>query len=90
MATAVDRPDPGPLLTIAQASKLLSVHPQTLYVQIAAGRVPGVLRLGRVIRIHREKLLSGLAEKSETGPHVREGHQVDRQDRHKPGRRGRR
>lgn len=89
MAAAVNRLDPGPLLTIAQASELLAVHPQTLYIWIAAGRLKGVLRLGRVIRIQRERLLEGLEEADGAGPAIRSGLPVPDKHRRDPRRRGR-
>lgn len=90
MPAAADRPDPGPLLTIAQASKLLAVHPQTLYAWIAAGRLKGVVRLGRVIRIHRERLLEGLEKTGEGAPPVHPAPLAPGQQRRNPRRRGRR
>lgn len=88
MPAAVDRPDPGRLLTVDEVAGLLRLHAQTVYQMIARGSLPGVVRIGRVIRIHREKLLAGLSEKGEGASLVHPGRQADRLHRQKLGRRG--
>ncbi len=45
------------VLTVDEAARLLRVNRKTLYEAIRAGEVPGVVRLGRSIRIGREALL---------------------------------
>lgn len=44
------------VLTVDEAAAILRVHPKTLYEAIRLGSVPGVLRLGRAIRISRVAL----------------------------------
>lgn len=46
-----------PVLTIDEAARLLRVNRKTLYDAVRAGEVPGVVRLGRSIRIGRDALL---------------------------------
>jgi excisionase family DNA binding protein len=49
--------DPN-ILTVAEAAHLLRVNRKTLYESIQLGNVPGVVHLGRVIRLHRTALVS--------------------------------
>jgi excisionase family DNA binding protein len=46
-----------PFLTVDEAARLLRVNRKTLYDAVRAGEVPGVVRLGRSIRIGRDALL---------------------------------
>jgi excisionase family DNA binding protein len=46
-----------PVLTVDEAARLLRVNRKTLYEAVRAGEVPGVVRVGRSIRIGREALL---------------------------------
>ncbi len=50
--------DGDAVLTIDEAARLLRVNRKTLYDAVKLGRVPGVIRLGRAIRIGRSALLS--------------------------------
>jgi excisionase family DNA binding protein len=57
-----DEPDAGapalpPVLTVDEAAQLLRVNRKTLYDAVRAGEVPGVVRVGRSIRIGRDALL---------------------------------
>lgn len=54
---AADRPTLPPVLTVDEAARLLRVNRKTLYEAVRAGEVPGVVRVGRSIRIGREALL---------------------------------
>ena len=56
------RRDAGELsvLTVDEAARLLRVNRKTLYDAVREGRVPGVIRLGRSIRIGRTALLGWL------------------------------
>lgn len=45
-------------LTVEEAAELLRVNRKTLYEAIRLGQVPGVARLGRILRIHRDTLLT--------------------------------
>ncbi|WP_408888698.1 helix-turn-helix domain-containing protein [Myxococcus faecalis] len=48
----------GPdFLTVEEAAALLRVNRKTLYEAIRLGQVPGIVRLGRVLRIHRTTLV---------------------------------
>ena len=49
-----------PVLTVEQAAKLLMVTEQTIYAAISRRELPGVRRIGRTIRIHRDSLLDWL------------------------------
>jgi excisionase family DNA binding protein len=48
------------VLTIDEAARLLRVNRKTLYDAVKLGRVPGVVRLGRSIRLGRAALLEWL------------------------------
>jgi len=54
---AADRNTLPPVLTVDEAAGLLRVNRKTLYDAVRAGEVPGVVRVGRSIRIGREALL---------------------------------
>ena len=43
-------------LTVAEAAALLRCNRNTLYEAIRLGQVPGVLRIGRLLRIRRADL----------------------------------
>ena len=47
-------------LTVDEAARLLRVNRKTLYDAVRDGRVPGVVRMGRTIRIGRDALLDWL------------------------------
>lgn len=49
-----------PALTVDEAARLLRVNRKTLYDAVRDGRVPGVVRMGRTIRIGRDALLDWL------------------------------
>ena len=61
-ARDAERDDAGepPVLTVDEAARLLRVNRKTLYDAVRDGRVPGVIRLGRSIRIGRTALLGWL------------------------------
>ena len=44
-------------LTVEEAAALLRVNRKTLYESIRLGQVPGIVRLGRVLRIRRSALV---------------------------------
>jgi excisionase family DNA binding protein len=48
------------VLTVDEAAALLRVNRKTLYQAIAEGKVPGVIKIGRVIRISRSALASSM------------------------------
>ena len=43
-------------LSVTEAARTLGVHPQTVYSLIWGGRLPGVIRVGRAIRIPESAL----------------------------------
>jgi excisionase family DNA binding protein len=43
---------------VEEAAALLRVNRKTFYEAVRLGKVPGVIRVGRVIRISREALLT--------------------------------
>jgi excisionase family DNA binding protein len=47
-------------LTVDEAARLLRVNRKTLYDAVRDGRIPGVIRMGRSIRIGRDALLGWL------------------------------
>ena len=53
---------PPELLTVDELAEFLRVERKTLYDAIARGELPGVRRIGRVIRISRSTVLAWLAE----------------------------
>lgn len=60
-----DDPRPGSalpvVLTVDEAAEILRVDRKTVYESIRRGELPGVVRLGRSIRIGRGALLQFLA-----------------------------
>jgi excisionase family DNA binding protein len=46
-----------PVLTVDEAAILLRVNRKTLYESIRLGQVPGVMRVGKALRIRRAALL---------------------------------
>lgn len=54
------------LLTVGEVAKALRIHPKTLYEAIRLQQIPGVVRIGRAIRISRTALNSWLAGESPT------------------------
>lgn len=58
---------PPELLTVGELAALLRLHPKSAYVLIQEGRIPGVRRIGRVIRIHRSTVLAWFTEGQERG-----------------------
>jgi excisionase family DNA binding protein len=52
------RHDVPEFLTVDEAAHLLRVNRKTLYEAIRLGQVPGVARLGRILRLRRDMLLT--------------------------------
>jgi excisionase family DNA binding protein len=50
------------MLSVAQLAAFLRLDPRTLYRAIERDEVPGVTRIGRIIRIHRAAVLPWLSE----------------------------
>ncbi|HWL86327.1 MAG TPA: helix-turn-helix domain-containing protein [Polyangiaceae bacterium] len=59
-ASEVDTLSPE-ILTVHELAKLLRVNRKTVYDAIARGEIPGVRRMGGVLRIHRDTVLGWLA-----------------------------
>jgi excisionase family DNA binding protein len=53
-------------LKVEELARLMRVDRKTLYEAIAAGEIPGVCRIGRVLRIHRDAVLEWM--RSGRGP----------------------
>jgi excisionase family DNA binding protein len=71
-ATAAEPSQDDPaVLTVDETAALLRVNRKTVYELIARGEIPGVRRLGRVVRIHRPTVLSWLAEGQGRAPRSR-------------------
>jgi excisionase family DNA binding protein len=64
-------PDAAPvaeLLTVEELAALLRVERKTAYALVRDGKVPGVHRFGRAIRIHRGSVVAWLAGQSGDPP----------------------
>jgi excisionase family DNA binding protein len=44
-------------VTVDEAARMLGVNRKSLYTAIARGEVPGVVRIGRAVRIGRDAIL---------------------------------
>lgn len=62
-STAVGRPTPEPLMTVEQAARRASTHPETIRRAVRDGRLPAG-RVGRSLRIAPDALSAWLS-----GPH---------------------
>ncbi len=51
-----------PVLTVDELAALLRTNRKTIYESVRLGKIPGVRRMGRSIRIHRDTVLRWLAE----------------------------
>lgn len=49
-------------LTVPEAARLLRINRGRAYEMANDGTLPGVIRLGRTIRVDRERLIAGLAD----------------------------
>jgi excisionase family DNA binding protein len=61
-------PPPSEVLTVDEAAAILRVNRKTVYDSINRGEVPGVLRLGKTIRLSRAALLSWVRGSAEPAP----------------------
>lgn len=52
-----DRPHVPITVTVDEAARMLGVNRKSLYGAISRDEVPGVIRVGRAVRIGREALL---------------------------------
>lgn len=51
----------SPLMTVEELASLLRLNRETTYKAVSERRIPGVRRIGRTIRIHRQSILAWLA-----------------------------
>jgi excisionase family DNA binding protein len=49
-------------LTVPETAKLLRINRGRAYAMANDGTLPGVIRLGRTIRVDRDQLIAGLME----------------------------
>jgi len=50
------------IITVDELRALMRVDRKTIYALVARGEIPGVRRLGRAIRIHRDAVLRWIAQ----------------------------
>ena len=50
------------VMTVDEVARLLRVNPKTVYEAVDRGEIPGVRRVGRVIRMSRDVVLRWLTE----------------------------
>ena len=50
------------LMRVEELAAVLRVNPKTLYALIRRGEIPGVVRVGRVIRMNRDVVVRWLSE----------------------------
>jgi excisionase family DNA binding protein len=62
---------PSPILTVDELAELFRVERKTVYAAIALGEIPGVRRIGSIIRASREAVLGWLAQGRGRGSHSR-------------------
>ncbi len=55
-------------LTVPEAARLLRINRGKAYEMAASGTLPGVIRLGRTIRVDRDRLIAGLSEIERSSP----------------------
>jgi excisionase family DNA binding protein len=68
---SVDLSELPVILTVDELAALLRCDRKTLYAAIGRGEIPGVRRLGNVIRIHRDAVLRWLADGQGRAPRSR-------------------
>ncbi|MCP3060952.1 helix-turn-helix domain-containing protein [Myxococcus sp. K38C18041901] len=59
-------------LTVDEAANLLRVNRKTLYEAIRLGSVPGVVRIGKALRVRRDALVG--SSLGQGGPALKEHH----------------
>ena len=59
-------PNMPAVLTVPELAKLLRVSKPTAYSIVARGLVPGVIKLGKVIRLHTPTVVAWMAQGSAT------------------------
>jgi len=58
---SIESPSTPEVMTAEELAERLNVAPKTVYAAIRRGQVPGVLRVGRLVRISRVAVLAWLA-----------------------------
>ena len=67
--TAINDPTGMPaLLTAADVAATLRSTPRAIYVMVARGQLPGVIRIGRRLLFQQEALLDWLDQKATPSP----------------------
>ena len=56
-------------LSVPEVARLLRISRGRAYEMANDGSLPGVIRLGRTIRVDRERLISGLAKAQQSQDH---------------------
>lgn len=54
--------EPNPLMTIDELAALLRLNRDTTYKAAAERKIPGVRKIGRTIRIHRQSVMAWLEQ----------------------------
>lgn len=67
------RPGVPDFLTVEEAAALLRVNRKTLYESIRLGQMPGVVRIGKSLRVHRDALVG--SPLGQGGPALKEKQQ---------------
>jgi len=57
-------------LTVPEAAQLLRINRGRAYEMANNGTLPGVIRIGRTIRVDRERLIAGLTEDHRFSPRL--------------------
>jgi excisionase family DNA binding protein len=66
-ATA-SRREPPELLTVSEVAQMLRTTRKAAYAMVERGQLPGVLRIGRRVRVSRARLLDWLRQKCAPSP----------------------
>jgi excisionase family DNA binding protein len=55
------------ILTATEVASLLRVNRKTLYEAVQRDQIPGVVRVGRVLRFHRDAVLAWIRTSGQAG-----------------------
>ncbi len=55
------------IMTAAEVAALLRVNRKTLYEAVQRDQIPGVVRVGRILRFHRDAVLSWIRASGQIG-----------------------
>jgi excisionase family DNA binding protein len=70
-ATSGAGDESSPVLTVEELAVLLRINRKTAYSAVRAGEIPGVRKVGGVIRVHRDTVLAWLAQGTVRGSRSR-------------------